>query len=110
LCYRIYKAIFYWSVCCSKKTALLVIDNLTEGPNAVVTTWRDEMEELCKVVTQRLRRTMAVGGVPGYTFALDNVGYVKRSRHVDNKEKRSEYKKMAIVLAAKNRVATAHLT
>jgi hypothetical protein len=57
--YRIYKAIFYWSVCCSKKTALLVIDNITEGPNAVVTTWRAEMEELCKVDTQRVRRTMA---------------------------------------------------
>jgi hypothetical protein len=89
---------------------LLAIDNMTNGRNVTVTSWKEEVEHMQDLASQRLRRTAAAGGVHGYTFGIDNVGYVRRSRHVDKKEKKSEYIKMAIAIAVKNRVPSAHMS
>ena len=61
----------------SKPSALKIIDNLTSGPNKVVLGWKSDMERVFSLPTLRLRRTLAAQEAPGFTFGVDNVGWVR---------------------------------
>ena len=65
------------TLCFSKLSANRALDRLTEGRNKTILQWKAETEEVMALPSQRLRRTQAYQGKPGFTWLADNVGLVR---------------------------------
>ena len=83
--------IFLTPISLSKPSALKIIDNLTAGPNKIVLGWKSDMERVVSLPTLRLRRTLAAQEAPGFTFGVDNVGWVSNNANNDIDKKKFNF-------------------